>query len=92
MASTSNVGRPRRAYTLAQLCEALDLPVSSYYDLKRAGKLPFVEELKPRIGKRLRFRADLIDLYLAGEWQRSHVTQSRTRPTSTVIPEMGAIR
>jgi hypothetical protein len=37
--------------------------------LRKAGGLPFIEELRPRLGRnRPRFRADLIDRYLAGQW------------------------
>jgi len=43
---------------------------STFTDLKRQGKLPFLEELRPRIGRRVRYKADLIDRYLAGQWGR----------------------
>jgi len=60
---------PRRCYTTAQVIAALQIPRSSFFDLKRAGQLPFLEELKPRTGRRIRYRADLVDRYLAGEWR-----------------------
>lgn len=60
-------GRRHRCYTVAQLCEALAIPRRSFFHLRRTGQLPFVEELQPRIGRVLRFRADLIDRYLAGQ-------------------------
>jgi hypothetical protein len=50
-------------YTVAQLLEKLDMPRRTFFTLKKAGKLTFLEELKPRLGRRLRFRADLVDRY-----------------------------
>jgi hypothetical protein len=57
-----------RCYTRAQVCELLQLPRRSFYVLKRAGRLPMLQELRPRIGRCARFRADLVDRYLAGQW------------------------
>ncbi len=59
---------PARALTIAQLCAALDMPRRTFFTLRKAGRLPFLEELKPRLGRRVRFRADLVDRYLAGQW------------------------
>jgi hypothetical protein len=58
----------RRCYTTRQVLEVLQLPRRSFSHLKRHGKLPFVEELQPRIGRVARYRADLIDRYLDGQW------------------------
>lgn len=57
------MGSPR-CYTTETICELLDLPPRTFYQLKAAGDMPFLEELKPRIGRRARYRADLIDRYL----------------------------
>jgi hypothetical protein len=57
-----------RCYTAAQIMALVQLPRRSFYDLKRQGKLPFLEELQPRLGGRIRYRADLVDRYLAGQW------------------------
>jgi hypothetical protein len=57
-----------RCYTLADVLERLQLPRRTFFTLRRAGKLPFLEELTPRLGRRPRFRADLVDRYLAGQW------------------------
>ena len=57
-----------RCYTLPEVLARLKLPRRTFQDLRAAGKLPFIEELKPRLGRTLRFRADLIDRYLAGQW------------------------
>jgi hypothetical protein len=59
-----------RCYTIAQLLDVLALPRRSFFTLKAAGKLPFLEELRPRIGRRARFRADLVDRWVAGQWGR----------------------
>lgn len=63
--------RTHRVYTAAQLCELLEIPPRSFWHLRRTGQLPFVEELLPRIGRVMRFRADLIDRYLAGQLGQS---------------------
>lgn len=59
-----------RCYTVAQLCETLNLTERTFYRLLKAGKLPFLEELRPRLGKHRRYRADLVDQYLSGQWQQ----------------------
>ena len=66
-----------KCYTVPQLLEALQLSRPSFYDLKAQGKLPFLEELQPRIGGRARYRADLVDRYLAGDWGRSKLFATR---------------
>ena len=57
-----------KCYTAPQIMALLQIPYRSFYDWKRRGKLPFLEELKPRLGGRIRYRADLVDRYLAGQW------------------------
>ncbi len=61
-----------RCYTVAQLLgvELLNMPRRTFFTLKKGGQLPFLEELKPRIGRRIRYRADLVDRYLSGQWGR----------------------
>jgi hypothetical protein len=39
--------------------------------LRAAGEMPFLEELQPRLGRSVRYRADLVDRYLAGQWGQS---------------------
>jgi len=58
-----------RCYTIGQILELFHMGRRTFYTLKTAGKLPWLEELRPRCG-RPRYRADLIDRYLAGEWQQ----------------------
>jgi predicted DNA-binding transcriptional regulator AlpA len=58
-----------RCYTVPQLLAALQMSRTTFKRLLHEGKLPFLEELKPRAG-RPRYRADLVDKYLAGEWAR----------------------
>lgn len=88
----------KRAYTIAQFCEAAEIPRRSFFHLRRTGQLPFLEELKPRIGRVVRYRADLIDRYLDGQWSaprsfgkasRVHVRDSAATKHSTVSPELG---
>lgn len=87
--------RSHRAYTVPQLCAVLELPRSTFFHLRRKGQLPFLEELRPRLGRTVRYRADLVDRYLRGEWQavsRSHGCHLRVgvSPTSTTLKGTGA--
>jgi len=66
-----------RCYTAVELPGLLKMPRATFFQLWKAGQLPFLEELKPRLGRRVRFRADLIDRYLAGEWGRARVVPTR---------------
>jgi hypothetical protein len=70
-----------RCYTIEQLLgvDLLNMPRRTFFTLKAAGKLPFLEELKPRIGRRLRFRADLVDRYLSGQWGQPRSFSSHRR-------------
>ncbi len=63
-------GRLHRAYTVSQLCAVLELSRPTFFRLRRKGQLPFLEELRPRLGRTVRYRADLIDRYLDGQWQQ----------------------
>jgi hypothetical protein len=58
----------RRCYTVRQLLEMLQMPQRTFTTLKKTGKLPFLEELRPRLGRTARYRADLVDRYMAGQW------------------------
>jgi len=58
-----------RCYTVAQVCEKIQVPRASFYLLRAQGRLPFLEELKPRLGRIARYRADLVDRYLTGEYK-----------------------
>jgi hypothetical protein len=68
-----------RCYTLVQLLDLLQLPRRTFFTLKKAGQLPFLEELTPRIGRRARYRADLVDRYLAGAWRAPRSLASHRR-------------
>jgi hypothetical protein len=57
-----------RCYTVPELLDKLHLPKRTFTELRAAGKLPFLEELRPRLGRSPRYRADLVDRYLRGEW------------------------
>lgn len=56
----------RRCYTAAQIIAKLQISPSHFFNQRRLGRLPFLEELKPRLGRSVRYRADLVDRYLAG--------------------------
>lgn len=57
-----------RCYLLPDILERLQMSETTFHRLRRAGKLPFLEELRPRLGRIARFRADLVDRYLEGRW------------------------
>jgi hypothetical protein len=59
-----------RCYTVPEILQKLQMAKTTFNTLKRSGRLPFLEELRPRLGRRVRYRADLIDQYLRGEWGR----------------------
>lgn len=71
----------QRCYTVAQLLsvELLNMPRRTFFTLKKAGQLPFLEELKPRIGRCARYRADLVDRYLDGQWGQPRSFASHRR-------------
>ncbi len=57
-----------RCYTGREVRGLLKMSQTAFTRLKAAGKLPFLEELRPRLGHNVRYRADLVDRYLAGQW------------------------
>jgi hypothetical protein len=75
--------RAYRCYTAAQIIGFLQISVSSFFEMKRRGQLPFLEELRPRLGRTVRYRADLVDRYLSGRWQS---VGSHTRHGAAVVP------
>lgn len=60
--------RTPRCYTVPQVIAMLQIPRSTFFTKLKAGKLPMLEELRPRIGRSARYRADLVDRYLENEW------------------------
>ncbi len=66
-----------RCYTVAQLLDLLTMPRRTFFTLKAQHRLPFLEELRPRIGRRIRYRADLVDRYLAGQWRPAQAASPR---------------
>jgi Helix-turn-helix domain len=68
-----------RCYTVPEVLAKLQMPKRTFTALKAAGKLPFLEELRPRLGRRVRYRADLIDRYLRGEWGQPRAFASPRR-------------
>jgi hypothetical protein len=57
-----------RCYTTVDVLAKLKMPRRTFSKLKKTGKLPFLQELLPRLGKHRRYRADLVDQYLDGQW------------------------
>jgi excisionase family DNA binding protein len=59
-----------RCYTVAEVREKLQMTKTTFHRLRRQGRLPFLEELRPRLGRIVRYRADLVDRYLENDWQQ----------------------
>jgi hypothetical protein len=57
-----------RCYTIRDILRLLQLTRSTFERLRANGDLPMLEELRPRLGGQPRYRADLVDRYLAGQW------------------------
>jgi len=55
-------------YTAEQIAAKLQMGRRTFYKMKKAGLLPFLEELRPRLGRIARYRADLVDRYIDGKW------------------------
>ena len=68
-----------RCYLIPELLERLQMS-RRQFEMKRAsGEMPFIEELLPRIGRRPRYRADLVDAFLAGERRPLAIAVLRAR-------------
>lgn len=59
-----------RCYLTRDVCALLKMPPRTFFKLKRAGKLTMLEELQPRLGRVVRYRADLVDRYLENQLLR----------------------
>jgi len=70
--TTSLLGAPMshqcRCYSVQQLLAKLSMPRRAFLQLKNAGRLPFLEECRPSVGRSIRYRAEPIDRYLANGW------------------------
>jgi excisionase family DNA binding protein len=58
-----------RCYTTTEVIAILKIPRRTFYRLKAIGQIPFLEELRPRIGRRRRYRAEPVDRYLENRWR-----------------------
>ena len=67
-AVVTTMSHERRCYSVQQLLDKLSMPRSTFLQLKNAGKLPFLEELRPSDGRSICYRAEPIDRYLAHGW------------------------
>lgn len=69
-----------RCYTVARICRDLEISRRTFFQLKRDGELPFLDELLPRVGKHARYRAEPIDRWFDGQWGKSkHFASARRR-------------
>lgn len=56
-----------RCYTLDEVIAKLKFSRRTFFRLKAAGRIVCLEEIRPRIG-RPRYRADLVDKWVANRW------------------------
>jgi len=68
-----------RCYTVADILAKLHMSYRTFHRLKTAGRLPFCEEIRPRLGNISRYRADLVDRYLRNEWYDGIAVLGRRR-------------
>ena len=68
-----------RCYTVAAICAKLSMSVRTFRRLRADGQLPFLEEIRPRAGRVLRFRADLVDRYLSNQWTQPRLLAAARR-------------
>lgn len=60
--------RAAAGYSIDEICEKGALPRRTFFDKRKRGDLPFLEEILPRIRKRHPlYRADLVDAYFANQ-------------------------
>lgn len=71
--------RTHRVYTVTEICGFLKCSRRTFFELRLKGQLPWCQELKPRAGRLIRYRADLVDRYLAGQWHTSRFFASHVR-------------
>jgi hypothetical protein len=64
---------------IPEILAHLQISKRTFNRQRKAGALPFLEELRPRIGRRPRYRAEPIDRYLTGEWGRPSLVFGRKR-------------
>lgn len=67
------------AYTITKVLERIDMPRRTFTRLRDAGRLPFLEEVQPRLGMRPRYRADLIEQYVSNQFNRGPLAVVRRR-------------
>lgn len=79
LAVEKTMSHQRRGYTVDQLIHELSIPRRTFFQLKNAGKLPFLEELRPGIGQSVRYRAEPIERYLANGWAACRQHPRKTR-------------
>lgn len=71
--------RLHRVYTVSQLLDLLSMSRRTFFRLRAKGDLPFLSEIEPRAGRVIRYRADLVDRYVAGQWTASRFFGSARR-------------
>jgi hypothetical protein len=68
-----------RCYTIGELLQKLQMTPTTFKRLRKAGRLPFLEELRPRLGRRVRYRAAPVDRYFEGQWGQPRAFSSHRR-------------
>jgi predicted DNA-binding transcriptional regulator AlpA len=66
-------------YTTAQVLARLQMSRSTFFSLKQRGQIPCLEEIRPRLGRLVRYRAEPIDRFVEGQWGQSRFFGSHRR-------------
>jgi hypothetical protein len=75
----ADAARGQRCYTRRQVLAILQLERRTFERMHKAGALPFVEELQPSLPNNKRYRADLLDRYVSGEYGTSRLLSAHKR-------------
>lgn len=70
---------PARCYLIPEILGLLQMSATDFKRKRAAGTLPFLQELRPRLGRRPRYLAAPIDDYLSGTFGRPHLAFGRKR-------------
>jgi len=82
----AEAARGQRCYTRRQVIALLQLERRTFERLRKAGALPYVVELQPVIPNNKRYRADVLDRYLSGDYGTSQLLSAHKRHPRTPRP------
>jgi len=59
----------RAFYFTNEIADLLRITRRTFDRQRVAGLLPFLDEIRPRLGNKPRYRAEPVDRWLAGQWE-----------------------